>query len=454
MKRRRLALALVLWAGTAAAKPAAKPAPPPPAAPATPAHVSALVQVANEIAAGLGTVPPGTLVAVSAPTTDIPAPHGDELAVRLAALVASKVAGKAHAQAASLAVARGAAGRAGSLVYVQLEIKQGALNATADLYPVVSNGWERLRNPAPGPKAHAFSASPLDAEVRTFLQPIILEQASVHKAKLDEPDVVAVGCGDVDADGGLELVLATRSRIVVGKLRGGKFAVVRAAPWSQLAPRVPVPLRETIGSIVLAPQIHPGELFVGTTDRGGIAVDAMLSFRRPLTGIPIPGADGEACMAAEPAANAFSAGIACVPPMKGDPAVVVPLARFDAIAALSLVGKDGAVIDVSASREPTGKIHLHRSDVAKDLPLEGVGAQLALADLDLDGTAEIAVSGDVVSEDGHDQLTVYSWQSSGLAQRLKLATKDPVRALAACPPEERGVPGLVAVVGNELWLVR
>ena len=448
----RVALLLVLFAGTAVAKPTAKPAPPPPPdAKATPAHVSALAHVASEVVAGLGAVPAGTLVAVSLPATDIPAPRGEELAVRIAALVASKLAGKAHPQAASLAVARGAAGRAGSLVYVQLEITKGALNATVDLYPVVSNGWERLRNPAPGPKAHAFVTSPLDAEIRTYLQPIVLEQASVHKAKLDEADVVAIGCGDVDADGGLEIGLATRSRVVLGNLRGGKFAVLRATPWSQLAPRLPVPLREPVGSIVLAPQPHPGELFVGTTDRGGVALDAMLGLRRPLTGIPIPGADGDACMAPEPAANAFSAGIACVPPSKGDPAVVLPATRFDAIAALSLVGKDGIVTDVSAARDPGGKVRLHRSDVAKELALDGAGAQLALADLDLDGTAEIAVSGDPAEG---DSLTIYSWRNNGLAQRLKLPTKEPVRALAACPPEERGLPALVAVVGNEVWLVR
>ena len=447
----RVLLLLVLLGGTSAAKPAVKPAPAPPAAPATPAHVSALTHLASEVASGIGTVPADTLVAVSAPTTDIPAPRGDELAVRVAALVASKLGGKAHPQAASLAVARAAAGRAGSLVYVQLEIVKGALNATADLYPVVSNGWERLRNPAPGPKAHAFVASALDAEIRTYLQPIVLEQASVHKAKLEEPDVVAIGCGDVDADGGLEIALATRSRVVLGKLRGGKLTIVRAAPWSQLAPRVPVPLREAVGSIVLAPQVHPGELFVGTTDRGGVAVDALLALRRPLTGIPIPGADGDACMAAEPAANAFSSGIACMPPPKGDPATVVPPARFDAIAALSLVGKDGVVTDVTALREPSGRVRLRRSDVAKELPLDGAGAQLALADLDLDGTAEIAVSGDLPEGDA---LTVYSWRASGLVQRLKVPTKEPVRALAACPPEERGLPALVAIVGSEVWLVR
>lgn len=434
-------LAALLVTSAALAKPTPPPRPPAPPAVTKPVQVAALAKIAAEVAMGIGKVAPGTLVAVSALASDVPAPRGEELSLRVATLVASKLEAKAHPQAASLAVARGAAGRVGSLVYVQLEVKSGSLNATADLYPVVANGWERLRNPAPGPQAHAFVGAPLDAEVRTFLQPIVLEQAAVHKAKLEEPDVVAVGCGDLDADGGLEIALATRARVVVGKLRGGKYVPARTAAWSDLVGRAPVPLREPLGGVVL----RAGELLVGTTDRGGVAVDPSLTVLRPLAGLPFPGSD--ACLAAEPAAAAFAANaIGCT---KGDVVSITP--RADAIAALGLIGKDGSASEVLAVREPGGKLRLRRSDLAKEATLDGAGAQLAVADLDLDGTAEIAVTGDLAEG---DTITVYSWRSSGLVQRLKLVTKEPVRALAACPPEERGTPGLVAIVGSELWLVR
>src|SRR4029078_8534852 len=111
----------------------------------------------------------------------------------------------------------------------------GELSAAADAYPVISTGWERLRNPVPGPRAHAFAGAPLDAEVRTFLQPIVLEHPAVHKEKHDDTGVLAIGCGDVDVDGGLELVIATQTRVVVGKLRGGKISVVKAVPWAEIA---------------------------------------------------------------------------------------------------------------------------------------------------------------------------------------------------------------------------
>lgn len=445
-------------AGSASASaPAGSNAPPPSL------HVSAIVHVATEVATALGPLPSGALVAVSPLTSDVPAPKGEELALRVANQIAGRVGAQAHPQPVSLAVARGVSGRAASLVYVQLEIAKGELRATADLYPVVSNGWERLRNPVPGPRAHGFAGAPLDAEIRTFLQPILLEQASLHKAKHEETDVLAVGCGDLDGDGGLELVLATRTRVVLGKLRGGKFAAVRATPWSQLATRAPVPMREPTASIVVSRPTAirgPGELLVGTTDRGGVAVDPSLVMKRQLSGLPIPGMNGDACALALPEHSAFEGhAVTCVPPTKGDPAVVMPTpaSRFDAASAMDLIGKDGAVTQVIAAREPSGKLRLRRIDDPKakpfDAPIDGVGAQIALADLDLDGTPEIAFSGDGVERET-DALIIWSWTKTGFVQRLKFQSKDAVRAIAACPPEERGVPGIVAVVGSELWLVR
>lgn len=434
--------------------------PPPPSQPAPAARASAVGQIAQEIARGLGTVPAGAVVVASPLASDLPALKAEDLAARIAAQIAGRLGvARAHPQPATLAAARGASGRAASLVYVQLEIAKGDLRATADLYPVVSNGWERLRNPAPGPQAHAFATAPIDAEVRTFLTPILLEQASVHRAKHDEGEVLAVGCGDVDGDGGLEVALVSRARVALGKLRAGRFAPIRTASWSQLASRVPVPMREPIATVLVSPRAHRGELLVGSTDRGGVAVDPTLVTKRQLTGIPVVGADGDACAIAVPEASVFDGhAIACAAPDKGDPKVVLqaPSPRYDAVAALELVGKDGAAAEVVAAREPGGRLRLRwqrEADGARaiEAALEGVGAQVALADLDLDGQPEIATTSDA----GEDAIAVATWSANGrLVPRLRLPAKDGVRALGACPPEAKGVPALVAVVGAEVWLVR
>ena len=466
-----LACALVVG-GSAHAQTADKKAPPPAPALAAPLHGGALLHVSAEIAQGIGQIPAGAIVVASAIASDIPAPKGDELAVRIATQVAGKIGvAKAHAQPAALAVARGLSGRAASLVYLQLEIAKGELRVTADLYPVVSNSWERLRNPVPGPRAHAFAMAPLDAEVRGFLTPVLLEQATIHKVRHEEGEVVAVGCGDVDGDGGNELVLVTRQRVSIAKLRGGKLVVQRTAPWNTIASRVPVPMREPIGSVLVSPPGHRGEILLGTTDRGGVVVDATLVAKRQLTGLPVPGGDGDACTVASADASAFEGNaIACdlplppekpAAPVKGkstkvEPVVMfaAPVARYDAVAALDAVGRDGSVAQILAVREPNGRLRLRRQDPGGGRPveatLEGAGAQLALVDLDLDGIPEI-----VTTSDTSDELLLVSSFARGLVTpRLRFPARDGVRAIAVCPPEEKGVPGLVAVVGNEVWLVR
>lgn len=482
-----LVLALALATSPAAAQhekkapvPAPPPAPAPPAAPAPappPLHAGAILRVAHEIAQGLGQIPPGAIVVASPITSDIPAPKGDELAVRIAAQVAGRIGvAKAHPQPAALAVARGVSGRAASLVYLQLEIAKGELRVTADLYPVVSNGWERLRNPVPGPRAHSFANAPLDAEIRSFLAPVLLEHASLHRIKHDEGEVLAIGCGDIDGDGGNELVLVTRARVAIAKIRAGKLVVERAAAWSTIASRVPVPMREPLSSVVVSPPGHRGEILLGTTDRGGVAVDGALVARRQLTGLPVIGADGEGCATPVPETSAYdgpvlpcdlvlaphpagAAGTAAAKsasskPSEPLPLFIPPMQRYDAIASFDAVGRNGAVAQIVAAHEPGGKMRIRRQDLGAARPVEasldGTGAQLALVDLDLDGTPEV-----ITTSDGPDDLLLVSSFAKGvLTPRLRFPAKEGVRAIGICPPEEKGVPGLVAVVGNEVWLVR
>jgi hypothetical protein len=389
----------------------------------------------------------------------VQAPKGDELAARIAVQIAGKLGGRAHPTPASLAVARGHAGRAASLVYVQLEIAKGELRVTADLYPVVSNGWERLRNPVPGPRAHAFASAPLDAEIRSFLTPVVLEQVGVHKAKHDEGEVLAIGCGDVDADGGNELVLVSRARVALGKLRGGKFVATKTAAWPTIASRAPVPMREPLATVQVAPPAHRGEILVGSTDRGGVAIDAALVAKRQLTGLPVPGGDGETCAQPLAEASAFDGNaVACTMPSKPkeEPAVALapPFSRYDAIATFDAVARDGSVAEVTAAREPGGRLRVRRHDPgaakAVETTIDGVGAQLAIVDLDLDGVAEIVTT----TENDADMLVVSSFKTTQLVARLRYPAKEGVRAIGVCPPEERGVPAVVAVVGSEVWIVR
>jgi hypothetical protein len=412
----------------------------------------ALESVASQAAKGIGKTPPSAMV-VSAPlTTDMPAPRGEELAARIAQLVAGSMGGatRAHPQTSTLAQARAIAAKGSDLVFVQPAIEKGTLRVTTDVYAVVANGWDRVRDPTPPPRAHAFAQAPIDAEVRAFLASIPLEHASVHRAKHDEGDVLAVTCGDLDGDGGMELALVSRARVAVGQIVNGKFVPRRTAAWSALASRAPVPMREAIGGASIVNDGERSKLLVGTTDRGGVALDASLSLEGALRGVPIAASE-DACVVPGAGGNAFEGdAVACAsgasPSVKRFPS---PAARCDAMAAFDVVRPDGSVRAAAIAREPSGKLDVRFGEATR--AIDGVGAQVALADLDQDGSPEIVTS----ALDGDDAITVWSWDgATDPRERLRLPAPGGVRALCTCPPEAGGSPALVAVVDGEVWIVR
>ena len=427
-----LAVSLVLWPARAAA-------------------AGAVDIVAQDSAQSLGQTPASSVVVAAPLRTDQAAPRGDELALRIAALVAGKLGAgsRVHAQTSQLATARAIAGRASALVYVQTELSKGDLRTTIDVYPSMGNAWDRIRNPLPAPTGHAFASAKIDAEVRTFLAPLVLEQASLHRARHDEGEVLAVACGDVDGDGGDELVLVSRARVAMGRVRGGKFVVERTAPWSALAPRAPVPMREPLAGAVVA----QGGVNVGSTDRASLRAHARLrrpqaSPRRARVGrrrgrVPRAGAVGRRVRRRTLRLRRRARRQA----QDGRPRA--PLRRVRARRTSSTPG--GGARPVVAVREPSGKLKLRMGD-SLGAPDGTYGAQLAVVDLDQDGAPEVATSVDGPD----DAVNVWSWAGTGneLRGRIHLAAPAGVRALAVCPPEENGQPALVAVVGPEVWVVR
>jgi hypothetical protein len=413
---------------------------------------SALSVMAPELARGLGAVPARTIVVVAPLTADVPAPHGDELALRLGSLIGGQLGAGAltHARAEPLSVAEALAAKSGALLYVQTEVAGGQLRATADLYPVLSNGWDRARASLPAPRAHAFASAPIDAEVRAFLPPLSLERAAVHKARHDLGEVLAVSCGDVDGDGN-ELLLVTRTTVARGRIVGGKFVSSYAAPWAMLAPPLPVPIREPLATSAIVPRADGtgADLFVGTTDRGGVALSRDLRAAAPIAGLPVLAGRSVLCAKADPAASALDGALGDC--KAGGPAKLdAPTTRFDAVAIDELVGRDGTSLRLEAARDPDGHLRLRAGDQSEKGTSELVGAQLAMGDLDEDGIDEVITT----TESGDDVITVSSWRGHDLVPRMKIPAPFPVRALAVCPAGETGTRPVVAVVGGEVWVVR
>jgi hypothetical protein len=412
--------------------------------------------IAPEIAKALGAVPANALVVVSPLTSDAPTQEGERLVARLASLIAGQLGPTAHAigHAEPFSVAQALAAKGGALVYVQAEIAHGQFRAVVDQYPVLSNAWDRARVPLPAPRAHAFASAPIDAEIRSFLVPVPLERAQVHKARHDLGEVVAVACGDLDGDSANELVLVNRTTVAWGHLKAGKFVATESAPWNALAQRASVPLREPLGTAAIVPRPDDtgADLFVGTTERGGVALSRDLRGSAPLLGLPVLVEGAVRCVTPNPRASAWEGHfIDCATGAQSSAdttRVEPPLYRYDALAVSELVGRDGATSPLVAARDPGGSLRLRAGDRSGNL--ESVGAQIAIGDLDEDGIAEVITT----AEEGEDAITIWSWRGRELVPRLKIPAPAPVRTLAVCPADDSGLRPLVAVVGGEVWVVR
>lgn len=440
--------------GALAAPPAAAPAPGPrpgAAAPHSCSHGerSAISEIACELSGALGDLPARTLVVSAPPASKEKIQNKPALAGRIA-LVTAGAAGhqlKADDKPAGLARARSLASNAGTLVYLQPKIARGKLGVTADVYPVPHSFWDRVRDPDPAPVRHAFASRRIDAEIRSFLPPVRLVVSHVDKATSPERTAVALACGALPGDGGLELVLAGRHGIHVGRLRGGRLVPRASVAWSALSPVAPFPLRQPLGAITL----DRGHLDVGISDRADeVRLDADL---KPVAKVPrrIPWA---------PAGCARFSGVALSthiqPCHKGDGKVALSgfASQADAVAGARVTGRDGQAHRFRAERVADKSVALLRDDRGRTARVDGVGAELALGDVDGDGQPELLSGADTL--DPHaDALIVRTWLDDGrVVERLRLAVPDGVRALAVCPPEDEGLAPVAIATGDGLWVVR
>jgi hypothetical protein len=418
-------------------------------------HVAARI-AADLLAPPLGENMQRAVVRTAMLRSDEPAPRGAELAGKMASLLAGKLPGaEAKVEPVSIAAAQPLARQAKSLVYLQTEIAAGQLLVTADVYPATQNLWERVRAPVPPPTGHAFASARIDGEVRVYLAPVPLVGARIDRATLDDREIVALACGDVEGDGSVEIVTLSRRRIAIGRARGGRFAVLRSAPWRDFSPISATPLREPIGGVAILPYRPRPALDVGITDRAsGVRLDADLQRIGTIRGVPFGTPDGDACVQFLGSTAAATVGTCTdADPM---PAGFEGATALDAAATGVFVDAKGVARSVEATRNPeSGDIALRSGDRAASLPR--AGAQIAIADLDQDGTPEVMTTLDVLPKPqggADDALVVTTWEDDGtLRERSRTPVPTGVRAVAACPPAG-GAGSIVMATPGELWIVR
>lgn len=409
------------------------------------------------VAATLPELSPSTLVVAASLESDASAPRGQALAE----LVASRLAGErrlgllpgTHTLAQALARARGAS----HVLLVVPSIAGGRLRVSARLHPVPSTVWARIRQPLPGAIAHAFAEAPVDAEVRAHLEPIPITALETRRARAFESGVVALACDDFDRDGTTEILSVSRHRVTLSRVEGGRVVPVRAKAWSELSPVHASPHREPIGSaLALAlPARDPlaeRELVVSITDRAlALRLDARLEPRESFPSFALAASGSYAC-ARLPAISITGPLEACTPsgPIPGRASVG---GRYDALASAVLVDPTGQAFEVWAGRED-GALEIF-DDTGKRARLPGVGAQLALGDLDQDGRPELLRSLDV-DRPGDDAVIVATWARDGRPPRetARFAVPAGVNAIAVCPPDGPGRAAFVVATPAELVVAR
>jgi hypothetical protein len=409
---------------------------------------SALTEVACELSQGLGERARGALVVGVIPTAEPPVLVRPELAGKAAALVAGALAQGATAwpRAEPAIRARSLADGARPLVVVSIRIVDAGVEVSADTFVGRETLWRRVRKGSSGPISHAFTARPLDAEVRSYLPPVPLVAREIVKATGAEPDTVAVACGDLGADGSPELVLVGRRKIALARIEAGKVRRLAERSVTELGPVAPAPLREPIATAWMSSSTT---VDVGITDRAAaLRLNARLEKVGALGAtLPWPAA-GCAPLAELGVSGRFGACGLALP--RGDAPAAGP---FDAVAGAVIVATDGRSRTLLAGRS-LGTSTAVVSDGRLRASVGPVGAQLSLGDLDGDGRAELVSSLDT-RDPKLDAVVVHSVVPPGPAtERFRVAVPAGVRALAVCPARAGSMSPVVVATGDEVWVIR
>jgi hypothetical protein len=409
---------------------------------------SALTEVACELEKGLGDKARGALVVGVVPVAEPPVAVRPELGARAAALVAGAIAqgSTAWPQAEPMARARSLADGRRPLVVVSTRIVDAGVEVSADAFMVRETLWRRVRKGRSGPLAHAFAARPLDAELRSFLPAVPLVASDIVKATGTDPDTVAVACGDLGSDGSPELLLVGRRRISLGRIENGKLRRLAERSVAELGPVAPAPLREPIASAWVS---SPATLDVGLTDRAAaVRLDARLEKVAAL-GASLPWPGGGCAPLAELGVSGRVTACGSATP----PAATPGTGPFDAVAGALVAGADGRTRLVRAGRA-VGTNTVSVTDGTSRVDVQPLGAQLALGDLDGDGTAELVSSLDT-RDPKLDAVVVHSLPAGKAAtERFRVAVPSGVRALGVCPSRSGAMSPIAVATGDGVWIIR
>ncbi len=394
------------------------------------------------------TVPKASgMTVVSAPLAGAPAGSDVRgLAAVLSRLMAANIEGRDGGVARGLpdALLRSKTPR---LLWLQPSIQQGQLSVSLDIYATERSFWERVKQQVPATLHHAYEKATVDAEIRSYLPIVKLVGSLLLDAKSPVTRTSGLACGDFDGDGGLELAVADRHRILIGRFpSGGKFAAEHPFRWSDSSAVAPVPLREPIVTLEFT---KPGVFRFASTDRrylgeytrerGVVGTQDSLLLWSPFGCVRRSGMGLDTEV------------VDCVSGVTGKtkPPVAQPV---DTVAGDFLTLPDGSTRVVAAARQVGEDILRVFDNLGHETTITEAGAQAAIGDLDLDGYAEIAASRNTLDR-GEDSLRVFTWRPPDLLPRFEVPVPGGVDAVTFCPVESMSQNLTVIASGSRLWIL-
>jgi hypothetical protein len=375
---------------------------------------SAMTYLACSLRDGLPPLDRPTVV-VSRPLTEGSAEGSRAFATRLTLLLSNATTTRDGG------IATGPNPQPGSDAVLLLEpqLHGTSIQVNATLIGKRAGVWARLRGATHQVLAHAFASRPLDTELLSYLPSLPLVRPTVAMYPSPIAQINAIACGDIDADGALDVAISNRRDVAIGNLETNGFVPARIATLSSLSEVAPAPLREPLAAL----WINGLSLEASTTDRRHwLKLDntlAPLVKRANQWGVA-PGL----CVARE--ANAPTFTFDCeVPPKLQDSTST----SFDRVVAHG----DTNEKRVLAWRDPiTTTLTIQTPTRTWTLPHRG--AQTAIGDLNRDGILEVLSTNPSLVR-SEDLIAAHSLPDEAKAPipmwELPIATG--VDALAICP---------------------
>lgn len=328
------------------------------------------------------------------------------------------------------------------VLLVEPQLSGNLVQVNATLIGKRASVWARLRGETHQVLAHAFSSSPLDVELQSYLPKVPLVRPSLHTYVAPLRQINAIACGDIDGDGALEVAVANRQDVALGTLTEAGFVPRKVTALGTLSEIAVVPLREPLAAL----SFNGEALELSTTDR-----QHWLQLSKELTPIaksPSQLGLGPGLCTARTLLTPEAKPFPCQTPPKLSDATAPTLDRAVAMT------RPNAKTPVLAWRDATSAV-VSVQTARHTFTLPDRGAQLALGDLDHDGALEVVTTSRTWLR-AEDHLWVHSLPEAGTEAVAIWDFPVPtgVDAVTICPAESAAPSAILFASNDQIGVIQ